>query len=415
MSAGAIILGAITFANSLFQMGMSINSNMTYQRQKELQEALDSSNEADQYSAQFVQSWMNYKDAQTAGYQIADNIDADKLSMLQGNSTINAYRQYQARWQTQYQAGLSSIRQQGKSSYSELMAAYANQRLTTAVRGQSGGSAGILETLAKSNVIDLTGTDMRLDANGGTYGYTLTEYFLDQLADRTETQGQIDIEKESWEGYYDSYLEELEAQEANQSLQSSSREQIQQAYDKLANVYGDKVESTKSEYESSWSSLAAELEAYRADDSEENGYSLYSQYLATASKYGSYKEADKLQSDALAGFTDGELSAIFQADGFDFKGWESTFGNDTAAYDDFLKLLDSDFGKKVKRQYNAVVARMSDDGNDEPSEGGSGTYSAKIRDYDYTGTGFSDMNGTPTKVSSKDNGNGTTTVEFTAI
>lgn len=132
------------------------------------------------------QAIQNYYDALDAYEQIENAKTNTELTILQNEANISAFDQTLARWQTQYESNLSSLEQQASSVYTELMNNWQGIELAQAAKGQTGGSGALVAQQAKNQIINLVGSDLKLDAEGGSYGTALSEFKLDSIAGRNE-------------------------------------------------------------------------------------------------------------------------------------------------------------------------------------------------------------------------------------
>lgn len=132
------------------------------------------------------QALQNYYTALSAYEELDSARINTELAQLQGEANISAFDQALSRWQTQYENNLSALEQEASSAYSQLMNNWQGIELTQAARGQTGGSAALIAQQAKSQVVNLVGSDLKLNTQGGTFGTALSEFKLDSIAGRTE-------------------------------------------------------------------------------------------------------------------------------------------------------------------------------------------------------------------------------------
>lgn len=302
------IIGGII---STIQAGVGLfssASNAAYSAQlQELNSQQAEMSAVEKLQLNFINNFSTYSDASyqknTLGLQIKNN----RLQLKQTNANIGAYDQALSRYDTQYAAGLRNLQSQGRSQYYSLMEQYGGVNVSNAARGQGGGSgsASLIAQMAKNQVIDYVGEDMKLDANGGTYGYSLTDYFLDQLADLNESKGNREIQTESWDVYHDTLIQNMDNYDTSSKLQDTSLENMRKAFDNLYSYYGDDISSNYDTYQKSLDEYNAALEAWLGgDDSYSNAERLQNSYNSLKTSYDAYSELIQKQADAISPFNE---------------------------------------------------------------------------------------------------------------
>ncbi len=262
-------------------------------------------NAVEKLQLNFVNNFSTYSDAtyqkNTLGLQVKNN----RLQLKQTGSNISAYDQALSRYDTQYAAGLKNLQSQGRSQYYSLMEQFGGVNVANAARGQMGGSgsASLIAQMAKNQVIDYVGEDMKLDANGGTYGYSLTDYFLDQLADLNESKGNRDIQAQSWDVYHDTLIQNMENYDTSKKLQETSLDNMRKAFDTLYSYYGDDITSSYDSYQKSLEEYNTALDAWlNGNDSYGNAETLRNSYNSLKQNYDAYAELIQKQADAISPF-----------------------------------------------------------------------------------------------------------------
>lgn len=164
------------------------------------------------------QAMQNYYDALDYYTQMEQAVSDTEVTLMQSKANISAYDQALTRWQDQYEMGLTSLESEAESTYSELMNNWQGAELTLAAKGQTGGSGALVAQQAKSQVIDLVGSDLKLDASGGLYGMSLNEFRLDSIAGLSELQQNKQIARQADSIYSDAlkkYRQQLGIAEQN--------------------------------------------------------------------------------------------------------------------------------------------------------------------------------------------------------
>lgn len=147
--------------------------------------------------------------------QIEAQISQTELDIAQTEANISAFDQALGRWQSEFDASLMNLQLEGQAQYNTLMENWQGTELAMAATGRVGGSAALVAQQQKAQLEVLTGKDLKLDMNGGTYGSALSSFYLDSLAGLNELTGNRDIAAESLGIYRDAladYKVQLDAQ-----------------------------------------------------------------------------------------------------------------------------------------------------------------------------------------------------------
>lgn len=217
---GAIAGGIVGALSGGLSGGAKANRNQAQQQQLELQRR------------------QTYQDAYTSAKDIYDqsygNYQDTLTSITQSRANIDTYDQALMRWGDQYDIGLNQIQMQGEADYRQLMGNFSAQSQINAQTGQSGGTADLLARQRRDQVATLVGQDLRLDAEGGTYGTQLREYDLDMNAEFDQLVEQREIE-----------LDALSKSMANAEKYRAEVQTAQDNLKKAAEDYTDNVEGGK--------------------------------------------------------------------------------------------------------------------------------------------------------------------------
>ncbi len=335
-------------------------SNASYNAQLQQLNAQEAEmNAVEKLQLNFINNFSTYSDAtyqkNTLGLQVKNN----RLQLKQTNSNISAYDQALSRYDTQYAAGLKNLQSQGRSQYYTLMEQFGGINVSNAARGQNGGSgsASLIAQMAKNQVIDYAGEDMKLDANGGTYGYSLTDYFLDQLADLNESKGNRQIQTESWDVYHDTLIQNMDNYDTSKKLQETSLENMRKAFDTLYNYYGEDISSSYDSYQKSLEEYNTALDAWlNGNDSYGTAEKLQNSYDSLKKSYDAYSELISKQADAISPFNEDLINQFIN-------------GGDKTYDLDFSNKL-SDGWTALSDNYNTISGRIdsilsSDDDDDD--------------------------------------------------
>ena len=180
-----------------------------------------------------LQRKQTYQDAYTSAKDTYDqsysNYQDTLTGITQSQANIDAYDQAIMRWGDQYDIGLNQIQMQGEADYRQLMGNFSAQSQINSQTGQTGGTADLLAHQQRDQVRTLVGDDLRLDAQGGTYGTQLKEYDLDTQAEFDQLVGQREIE--------------LEALSKSMANAKKYKGEVETAQDNLKKAAGDYIDN----------------------------------------------------------------------------------------------------------------------------------------------------------------------------
>ena len=374
----ALTAAAIGGVVSLIQSGVGLFNSAT---QSDLQRKLDELNKQNEelnavqrLQVNFVNNFSSYSDAlyqqNTMGLQIKN----DRLSLKQTEANINAYDQALRRYDTQYAMGLRNLQSQGRSQLFSLMEQYGGVNVSNATRGQSGGSSSLIAQMAKNQVIEFAGDDMKLNANGGTYGYSLTDYFLDQMAELQETKGNRDIQADSWEGYHDALIKDMETYDSSIKLKGTALENMRKAFDSLYNYYGVDISSKYDEYQKNLSEYNSAMDAWLGGDTSYSVASrLSSSYNSLKTSYDAYTALIDKQKDAISPFNEELINQFITSE--NGKAYNLDVSNKLS---DSWSALSSGYSA-LESTINAALRSDDDDDDDDDFDFGVNTTPTKTR------------------------------------
>ena len=337
MSVIAAIISGISAAVS---GGVAISNFVSQSQMDEVNKLLAQEGRLQGAQGQFINAYGTYADAMAQVNNIYHTVEGNKLQLKQTSANISAFNQLQSRLQTQVDYGLASLRSQGKAQISNLLASYHNSSVKSAARGQTGGSAALIEQMARASVVEYAGEDMKLDANGGLYGYALSDYFLDALATHKEYQDNKQIQQDSWDSYYQTLVKNMKSYDvANQNVKAAE-DTMTQAYKKMAGFYSEDIASAKTAYNE-------ELKIFQAlIGAEEQDYmGILESWTKLEGLYESYKDVQLKQDEAMAPFNLEFLNEIVGTDNVYSSVWDSESAN---LYEQYSDLMSGDFGTNVR-------------------------------------------------------------------
>ena len=143
--------------------------------------------------------------------QLENQVTQTGLAIKQTEANISAFDQALTRWQSEFDLSLEAFQQEGEAAYNELYQNWQGTELAMAATGRVGGSAALVAAQRKAQLEAFAGSDLKLNADGGMYGASLSSFYLDSFAGLTELQGNRDIAAESL-GIYEDSLAAYEAQ-----------------------------------------------------------------------------------------------------------------------------------------------------------------------------------------------------------
>lgn len=144
---------------------------------------------ADTVNTQRRQRDEAYYNALSTYNQIDTQISQTETGILQTEANISAFDQALLRWQGEFDTSLESFEQQGQAQYDQLYQNWQGTELAMAATGRVGGSAALVAAQREAQLEAFAGADLKLDAQGGTYGQMLDSFFADSFASLTELQG----------------------------------------------------------------------------------------------------------------------------------------------------------------------------------------------------------------------------------
>lgn len=366
MSVIAAIISGISAAVS---GGVAISNFVSQSQMDEVNKLLAQEGRLQGAQGQFINAYGTYADAMAQANNLYHTVEGNKLQLKQTSANISAFNQLQSRLQTQFDYGLASLRSQGKAQISNLLASYHNSSVKSAARGQTGGSAALIEQMARASVVEYAGEDMKLDANGGLYGYALSDYFLDALATHKEYQDNKQIQQDSWNSYYQTLLKNMKSYDvANQNIKAAE-DTMTQAYKKMAGFYSKDIASAKTAY-------TEELKIFQAlIGAEEQDYmGILESWTKLEGLYESYKDVQLKQDEAMAPFNLEFLNEIVGKDNVYSSVWDSESAN---LYGQYSDLMSGDFGTNV-RENAAKFAKEEEEEAIDPYADFTGTVKRTI-------------------------------------
>lgn len=355
------ILSGIGAATSA---GVAVSNYLSQSQMDEINKLLAQEGQLQGAQGQFLNSYATYADAMAQVSNLQGTIRGNQLQLKQTSANISAFNQLQSRLQTQFDYGLASLRSQGKAQISNLLASYHNSSVKSAARGQTGGSAALIEQMARASVVEYAGEDMKLDANGGLYGYALSDYFLDALATHKETQGNKEIQQESWGSYYETLKKNMDNLDMAQQNSEAAKATMKDAYLKMAGFYGEDISGAKQAY-------GDELAIFQAlIGAEEKDYqAILDSWDKLQGLYTTYEDVQKKQDEAMAPFNLEFLNEIVGKDNVYSSVWDSESAN---LYGQYSDLMSGDFGTNV-RENAAKFAELEEEPVIDPYANFSGT------------------------------------------
>ena len=335
----AAFAATISGISAALSGGVAVSNYISQSQMDEINKLLAQEGTLQGFQGQFLNSYATYADALAQVKNLEGTIRGNKLQLKQTSANISAFNQLQSRLQTQFDYGLASLRSQGKAQISNLLAAYHNSSVKSAARGQSGGSAALIEQMARASVVEYAGEDMKLDANGGLYGYALSDYFLDALATHQETQANKEIQQESWSGYYEALKQNMDNLDMAQQNSEAAKSTMVDAYMKMAGFYSEDISSAKQAY-------SDELEIFNAlVGAEEQDYqAILNSWDKLQGLYTAYEDVQLKQDEAMSPFNQEWLLELVGSDNVYASTWGST-GDD---YKELSNLMNGDFGNTVR-------------------------------------------------------------------
>ena len=354
------ILSGIGAATSA---GVAVSNYLSQSQMDEINKLLAQEGQLQGAQGQFLNSYATYADALAQVKNLEGTIRGNKLQLKQTSANISAFNQLQSRLQTQFDYGLASLRSQGKAQISNLLAAYHNSSVKSAARGQSGGSAALIEQMARASVVEYAGEDMKLDANGGLYGYALSDYFLDALATHQETQANKEIQQESWGSYYETLKKNMDNLDMAQQNSEAAKATMRDAYLKMAGFYSEDISSAKQAY-------SDELEIFNAlVGAEEQDYqAILNSWDKLQGLYTAYEDVQLKQDEAMSPFTQEWLLELVGSENVYSSTWGTT-GDEYKALEDMMA---GDFGNDI-RANAAKFAELEEEPAIDPYANFSGT------------------------------------------
>lgn len=354
------ILSGIGAATSA---GVAVSNYLSQSQMDEINKLLAQEGQLQGAQGQFLNSYATYADAMAQVSNLQGTIRGNQLQLKQTSANIAAFNQLQSRLQTQFDYGLASLRSQGKAQISNLLASYHNSSVKSAARGQTGGSAALIEQMARASVVEYAGEDMKLDANGGLYGYALSDYFLDALATHKETQGNKEIQQESWGSYYETLKKNMDNLDMAQQNSEAAKATMKDAYLKMAGFYGEDISGAKQAY-------GDELAIFQAlIGAEEKDYqAILDSWDKLQGLYTTYEDVQKKQDEAMSPFSQEWLLELIGPDNVYASTWGTT-GDDYKALSDMMA---GDFGNDI-RANAAKFAELEEEPAIDPYANFSGT------------------------------------------
>lgn len=347
LAAAGAVISLISSGVGLFS---SWKNSLTQQQISELQRLQQEQGTVEGLQANFINNYGTLSDAIYQKNSLGLEVRNSRLALRQAGANIDAYDQSLARFDSQYASGLMQLQAEGRNQFYQLMENYSGVGVANAAKGQRGGSASLIAQMAKSQVIQLAGSDMKLDANGGTYGYSLTDFFLDQLASQRELQQNRTIQEESWDIYHDTLMKDMENYDQASKLEETAKANMRTAFDNLYSYYGKDIQGNIDSYNKDLESYNNAMEAWLGGDrSYEIASTIYSSYTGMQKSYDAYAELLQKQKDAISPFNE-ELISQFLTDAdkgnysFDFSnalesswtGLSAGYGNISSSIADIL-------------------------------------------------------------------------------
>lgn len=359
------ILSGIGAATSA---GVAVSNYLSQSQMDEINKLLAQEGQLQGAQGQFLNSYATYADAMAQVSNLQGTIRGNQLQLKQTSANIAAFNQLQSRLQTQFDYGLASLRSQGKAQISNLLASYHNSSVKSAARGQTGGSAALIEQMARASVVEYAGEDMKLDANGGLYGYALSDYFLDALATHKETQGNKEIQQESWGSYYETLKKNMDNLDMAQQNSEAAKATMKDAYLKMAGFYGEDISGAKQAY-------GDELAIFQAlIGAEEKDYqAILDSWDKLQGLYTTYEDVQKKQDEAMSPFSQEWLLELIGPDNV----YASTWGTTGDEYKALSDMMAGDFGNDI-RANAAKFADLEEEPAIDPYANFSGTMEETI-------------------------------------
>ena len=172
-------------------------------------------NLASQQNEQRRQFDTAYISALSTYNQLENQILQTGLAIDQTEANISAFDQALTRWQSEFDLSLEAFQQEGEAAYNELYQNWQGTELVMAASGRVGGSAALVAAQREAQLEAFAGADLKLNADGGTYGASLGSFYLDAFAGLTELQENRAIAVDSL-GIYEDSLAAYEVQLAGQ-------------------------------------------------------------------------------------------------------------------------------------------------------------------------------------------------------
>lgn len=296
------------------------------------------------YQAMFINAFGSLSDAEAQANGLRGTIRGNRLQLKQTGANISAYNQAQARMQSQFDYGLASMKAQGKAQLNALLAAYNNSSVANAARGQGSGSASLIEKMAKASVAEYVGSDMKLDANGGLYGYSLSDYFLDSLASHKEVQGNKEIEEASFDIYYETLRQNMTNLEKAEQNKDVAVGIMKDAYGKMEGFYGEELDAAQKAYQAEYDRVLGLMQAYDSNAaSYEDAQALLNSWENLKSLYASYEELQNTQDELMAPFNQEWLKEYLGDDLY-----QSSWGDTGDLFKDLSSRFDGSFGNELR-------------------------------------------------------------------
>lgn len=335
----AAIAATISGISAAVSGGVAVSNYISQSQMDEINKLLAQEGTLQGFQGQFLNSYATYADALAQVKNLEGTIRGNKLQLKQTSANISAFNQLQSRLQTQFDYGLASLRSQGKAQISNLLAAYHNSSVKSAARGQSGGSAALIEQMARASVVEYAGEDMKLDANGGLYGYALSDYFLDALATHQETQANKEIQQESWSGYYEALKQNMDNLDMATQNSEAAKSTMVDAYMKMAGFYSEDISSAKQAY-------SDELEIFNAlVGAEEQDYqAILNSWDKLQGLYTAYEDVQLKQDEAMSPFTQDWLLELVGSENI----YSSTWGTTGDEYKALSDMMNGDVGNTIR-------------------------------------------------------------------
>lgn len=330
------ILSGIGAATSA---GVAVSNYLSQSQMDEINKMLAQEGQLQGAQGQFLNSYATYADAMAQVSNLQGTIRGNQLQLKQTSANIAAFNQLQSRLQSQFDYGLASLRSQGKAQISNLLASYHNSSVKSAARGQTGGSAALIEQMARASVVEYAGEDMKLDANGGLYGYALSDYFLDALATHKKTQGNKEIMQESWGSYYETLKKNMDNLDMAQQNSEAAKATMRDAYLKMAGFYSEDISGAKQAY-------GDELAIFQAlIGAEEKDYqAILDSWDKLQGLYATYEDVQKKQDEAMSPFNQEWLLELIGPDNV----YASTWGTTGDEYKALSNMMAGDFGNDIR-------------------------------------------------------------------